>query len=109
MGGAAGRRRSGAGRRTAIVVDVATLFLTGRECPWRCVMCDLWRDTLETDTPPGAIPHQIELRCAWHARGAPGRCRADVKLYNAGSFFDDRAVPPDDDAAIARPSPACRA
>jgi hypothetical protein len=20
----------------------ATVFLTGRECPWRCVMCDLW-------------------------------------------------------------------
>ena len=43
------------------VVDVTTLFLTGRECPWRCVMCDLWRDTIETDTPIGAIPHQIRL------------------------------------------------
>jgi hypothetical protein len=78
------------------VVDVATLFLTGRECPWRCVMCDLWRDTLETDTPPGAIPHQIALGLA------DARSTRHLKLYNAGSFFDDRAVPPGDDAAIAR-------
>ena len=39
---------------------VATVFLTGRECPWRCVMCDLWRGTIASDTPPGAIPRQIE-------------------------------------------------
>ena len=92
------------------VVDVATLFLTGRECPWRCVMCDLWRDTIETDTPPGAIPRQIELGLAAWAEPAaePGAEPADVrgirhlKLYNAGSFFDDRAVPPADDPAIAR-------
>ena len=100
------------------VVEVATLFLTGRECPWRCVMCDLWRDTIETDTPPGAIPRQIELGlAAWAGPAAspraepgaqPGAEPAEVprsrhlKLYNAGSFFDDRAVPPADDAAIAR-------
>jgi len=80
------------------VVDAVTLFLTGRECPWRCVMCDLWRDTLETDTPPGAIPHQI----AAGLRLVPSNARRHVKLYNAGSFFDDRAVPPADDAAIAQ-------
>ena len=44
-------------RRT--VVRAATLFLTGSECPWRCVMCDLWRYTTLEDTPVGAIPHQI--------------------------------------------------
>ena len=92
------------------VVDVATLFLTGRECPWRCVMCDLWRHTIETDTPPGAIPRQIELGLAARAEpgAGPGAQPAEVrgirhlKLYNAGSFFDDRAVPPGDDPAIAR-------
>jgi radical SAM enzyme (TIGR01210 family) len=76
------------------VVDVATLFLTGRECPWRCVMCDLWRHTIEGDTPPGAIPHQIRLGLA---RGSARH----LKLYNAGSFFDPKAVPPADDPAIA--------
>jgi len=93
-----------------VVVDVATLFLAGRECPWRCVMCDLWRHTIETDTPPGAIPRQIELGLAAWAEPAaePGAQPAEVrtirhlKLYNAGSFFDDRAVPPGDDPAIAR-------
>ena len=82
------------------VVDVTTLFLTGRECPWRCVMCDLWRHTLEGDTPPGAIPHQI--RAGLRAGPRPGIVRRNLKLYNAGSFFDPRAVPPADDPAIAR-------
>ena len=27
-------------------VPVATIFLTNRECPWRCLMCDLWKNTL---------------------------------------------------------------
>jgi radical SAM enzyme (TIGR01210 family) len=81
-------------------VRAATVFLTGRECPWRCVMCDLWRYTTVTDTPAGAIPHQIAdalstLRASGEA--APPH----LKLYNAGSFFDPRAVPPDDDEAIA--------
>ena len=90
------------------VVDVITLFLTGRECPWRCVMCDLWRDTLETDTPPGAIPRQIRLALAPGSEPSSGlsselapQVRRHLKLYNAGSFFDPRAVPPEDDQAIA--------
>lgn len=81
------------------LVDVATLFLTGRECPWRCLMCDLWRYTIEGDTPAGAIPAQIN-----HAvdvlRQRPV-FPAHIKLYNAGSFFDPRAVPPADYARIA--------
>jgi radical SAM enzyme (TIGR01210 family) len=81
------------------VLDATTIFLAGRECPWRCVMCDLWRDTTEADTPPGAIPHQIATALG-DAIGDRGGAR--LKLYNAGSFFDDRAVPPGDDAAIAR-------
>jgi archaeosine synthase beta-subunit len=82
------------------VVDVVTLFLTGRECPWRCVMCDLWRDTIETDTPPGAIPHQVRVGLS-QPGAQPAQGRRHLKLYNAGSFFDPRAVPPADDQAIA--------
>ncbi len=85
------------------VVDAATVFLTGRECSWRCVMCDLWRHTIEGDTPPGAIPHQIHLALTPRGGGAADvRGLRHLKLYNAGSFFDPRAVPPADDPAIAR-------
>jgi radical SAM enzyme (TIGR01210 family) len=83
--------------------DVMTVFLTGRECPWRCAMCDLWRFTTEGDTPAGAIPHQIR-EVLKGASGASGVGRAQlrhIKLYNAGSFFDPRAVPPGDYRAIA--------
>jgi radical SAM enzyme (TIGR01210 family) len=78
---------------------VATVLLTGRECPWRCVMCDLWRGTIASDTPPGAIPHQIET-----ARDELARRHervAQMKLYNAASFFDPRAVPEVDYPEIA--------
>jgi archaeosine synthase beta-subunit len=77
------------------VVPVATIFLTNRECPWRCVMCDLWRNTLAGDTPAGAIPEQIAYALA---RLPAAR---EVKLYNSGSFFDRRAIPAEDYAAIA--------
>ncbi|MGB5999545.1 MAG: radical SAM protein, partial [Thermoanaerobaculia bacterium] len=31
-----------------------TVFLAGRECPFTCVFCDLWRQTLDGPTPAGA-------------------------------------------------------
>jgi uncharacterized Fe-S cluster-containing MiaB family protein len=74
----------------------ATLFLTNRECPFRCLMCDLWQNTLEESVPPGAIPDQIRYALD---RLPPSRA---IKLYNAGSFFDPRAIPPDDLPEIAR-------
>lgn len=97
---------------TGEIADVITVFLTGRECPWRCAMCDLWRYTTEGDTPPGAIPHQIREALRLVAPqldqdralrlGASGLAQGrHIKLYNAGSFFDARAVPPDDYPAIA--------
>lgn len=93
---------------TGAVIPVATVFLTNRECPWRCVMCDLWRNTLAESTPPGAIPAQIEYALEQLRVPHPGPVpqldahRVDqIKLYNAGSFFDPRAVPPEDHLAIA--------
>jgi radical SAM enzyme (TIGR01210 family) len=76
----------------------ATLFLTGAECPWRCVMCDLWQQTTVGATPPGAIPAQV---VAGRRRANAGGQVAWLKLYNAGSFFDARAVPEDDYLPIA--------
>lgn len=80
---------------TGEVVPMATVFLTNRECPWRCVMCDLWRNTLTETTPAGAIPEQIDYALAQLPAAR------QIKLYNSGSFFDRRAVPFDDYPAIA--------
>ena len=88
------------------IVDVATVFLTGRECPWRCAMCDLWRHTTADDTPAGALPHQVRAALA-SVGDETGRVPPHVKLYNAGSFFDPRAVPRGDYDAIAREISAC--
>ena len=77
------------------VVPVATIFLTNRECPWRCVMCDLWRRTLTASVPPGAIPAQIDFALSQLPQAR------EIKLYNNGSFFDSRAIPVEDHPAIA--------
>ena len=92
------------------MVDVATLLLTNRECPWRCLMCDLWKTTSTGRVPGGAIPAQIQAgldRLGW-SRSAPTPAARDawrprmIKLYNGGSFFDAGAIPPSDYAAVAR-------
>ena len=81
-------------------VEVATIFLTNRECPWRCLMCDLWRNTLKETVPPGAIAAQI--RYALERLPAVSGDRSHLKLYNAGSFFDPSAIPPEEYAAVAQ-------
>jgi archaeosine synthase beta-subunit len=77
------------------IVPVATIFLTNRECPWRCVMCDLWRNTLTEPVSVGAIPEQIDYALS---RLPAAR---EVKLYNSGSFFDLKAIPKEDYPVIA--------
>lgn len=77
------------------ILLTATIFLTNRECPFRCAMCDLWRNTLEESVPAGAIPEQIDFALK---RLPPSRA---IKLYNSGSFFDPRAIPVEDYGAIA--------
>jgi radical SAM enzyme (TIGR01210 family) len=78
------------------LAEVATIFLTNRECPWRCVMCDLWRNTLTATVPLGAIPAQIDYALS---RLPAAR---QLKLYNSGSFFDRGAIPSEDYPAIAQ-------
>ena len=81
------------------VARVGTVFLTGRECAWRCAMCDLWQSTTKGDTPRGAIPAQLAAaRQLWREAREP---ITRVKLYNASNFFDPRAVPEADYPAIA--------
>jgi radical SAM enzyme (TIGR01210 family) len=77
------------------LAPTAVIFLTNRECPFRCVMCDLWINTLDETVPRGAIAAQIRTALA---SLPPAR---QIKLYNAGSFFDPAAIPPEDDEEIA--------
>ncbi len=94
------KERSETGERK----QVATIFLTNRECPWRCLMCDLWKNTLPETPPIGAIPDQIDRAFAeleTTERAGEFRATTWVKLYNSGSFFDRHAIPFDDYAAIA--------
>jgi archaeosine synthase beta-subunit len=78
-----------------VLVPTSVVFLTNRECPFRCLMCDLWTNTLDEVVPRGAIPRQIRAALA---DLAPSR---HIKLYNAGSFFDPTQIPAEDDAEIA--------
>jgi archaeosine synthase beta-subunit len=77
------------------LAPTAVVFLTNKECPFRCVMCDLWVNTLDSTVPRGAIAAQIRAALA----DLPSA--RQIKLYNAGSFFDPAAIPPDDDEEIA--------
>src|SRR5512144_1735597 len=65
------------------VARSGTVFLTGKECPWRCVMCDLWQYTTERETPGGAIPAQ--LAAARAALSARSETIGQLKLYNASN------------------------
>jgi len=108
------------------VVPILTVFLTNRECPWRCLMCDLWKNTLTESVTRGMIPAQIDYalergcprpqQCAKReclspyqivaptnpAAGEDARAPQHIKLYNSGSFFDRGAIPKEDYTEIAR-------
>lgn len=73
---------------------VVTVFLAGRECPFTCVFCDLWRSTLDGPTAAGSLPRQIDL--ALEALGGEVAGCTAIKLYNASNFFDPAAVPDGD-------------
>lgn len=76
------RERTADGR----VEDVTAIFLTNKECPFRCLFCDLWKNTTEERVPPGAVAGQVEFALG------KSRSAAHIKLYNSGNFFDDQAV-----------------
>lgn len=74
---------------------VATLFLTNRECPFRCTMCDLWKNTTDQTVPLGAVPAQIDYALSRLPQAK------QIKLYNSANFFDPRSIPFEDHSAIA--------
>ena len=77
------------------IEEVSAILLTNRECPFTCLMCDLWKHTTGRPVPVGAVPSQIEY--------ALGKLRPAtiLKLYNSGSFFDPGAIPFEDHKRIA--------
>jgi radical SAM enzyme (TIGR01210 family) len=78
-----------------VLKRVSAILLTNGECPYSCLMCDLWKHTTNQTVPGGAIPRQID----YALRKLP---EADhLKLYNSGSFFDPGAIPPKDYPEIA--------
>lgn len=101
------------------------VFLLNRECPWRCLMCDLWKHTVTDSVPEGAIISQLDAALEQSGQIGERGCSADgskagtvagavareaelkakrwewIKLYNAGSFFDPKAVPDADYSGVA--------
>ena len=81
--------------RSGKIEETGIIFLTNRECPFHCLMCDLWKNTTDFTVSSGDIPHQIE-RALKYMSGVK-----HLKLYNSGSFFDSRAIPVEDYQLIA--------
>jgi radical SAM enzyme (TIGR01210 family) len=75
---------------------VNTIFLSNAECPFKCLMCDLWKNTTNTPVGLGDIPIQIEWAIS---QLGPAK---HIKLYNSGNFFDRNAIPVEDYNEIAR-------
>lgn len=76
------RERTADGR----IEEVAAIFLTNKECPFRCLYCDLWKNTTKERVPEGAVAGQVE----WALGQLP--VVPHVKLYNSGNFFDNQAI-----------------
>lgn len=76
------------------IEDTAVIFLTNKECPCHCLMCDLWKNTTDVPVPVGVIPLQIDWALA---QLQPAK---HLKLYNSGSFFDENAIPEKDYPSI---------
>ncbi|HEV2852897.1 MAG TPA: radical SAM protein [Thermoanaerobaculia bacterium] len=79
------------------LLPALTVFLAGAECPFSCIFCDLWKETLDGPTPAGALPAQLRKALA---TASPLPSPAAVKLYNASNFFESRAVPEEDEEEI---------
>ena len=77
------------------VKEVSAILLTNKECPFTCLMCDLWTHTTREEVPAGAIPAQVEYALERLNNASY------LKLFNSGSFFDPAAIPVEDYPGIA--------
>ena len=77
------------------IEEVNTIFLSNSECSFKCLMCDLWKNTTDFKVKSGDITKQIKWA---NAHLGPAR---HIKLYNSGNFFDRSAIPVEDYEEIA--------
>lgn len=75
--------------------DCTTILTTNKECPFRCTMCDLWKDTTTERVDAGTITKQVGDAL----QTVP--FTPHVKIYNAGNFFDRQSIPKQDTFDIA--------
>lgn len=86
------------------VSTTATIFLTNRECPFRCLMCDLWKNTTDQTVSSSNLLRQIDFALAdlndaplpkvdGVTKNAAEMHVSQWKLYNSGNFFDKKAIP----------------
>ena len=90
--------------RSGHVENVATLLLTNRECSFRCLMCDLWKNTTPESVPVGAVASQVRSglsQLGVDPADPAGSGVPHIKLYNSGNFFDRQAISLDDRQQIA--------
>ncbi len=73
--------------RSGKIVDTAAVFLTNRECPFTCLMCDLWKYTTDNTVGIREIIAQVENVLPQIQQAV------NIKLYNSGNFFDKKAIP----------------
>ncbi len=73
--------------REGKIEDTGTIFLTNKECPFTCLMCDLWMNTTDNSVSAGDIESQLN-HVLPEFKSVP-----NLKLYNSGNFFDGKAIP----------------
>jgi len=81
--------------RNGIVEDHNIILTTNKECPFKCVMCDLWQNTLDYKVEEGVVAKQV------HVALETLPVAKHLKLYNAGTFFDRQSIPKQDTFDIA--------
>lgn len=84
------KERSQAG----VIENIGTVFLTNKECPFRCLMCDLWKNTTDYSVTPEQIDQQVLFSLSEFAKQIERENLAlhSLKLYNSGNFFDRQAI-----------------
>jgi radical SAM enzyme (TIGR01210 family) len=75
--------------REGFIEKTATVFLTNKECPFTCLMCDLWKNTSDFSVSTDDITEQLDWVLPQISQAS------HIKIYNSGNFFDTKSIPVD--------------